>query len=290
MSYFVTNINKEYDNCSLKDFLSSFSLSSDKIKYFINNNCCYINGIIDNNKILKEHDEICIDTSFYDNNDILPIKKELNILYEDEYLLIVEKIANCIIYPDSENNDITMANYVSNYYLEKNLDYKVRHAHRLDYETTGVLIYAKDVITHAALSKMIEEKTLVRKYLAIIEGKSQNKKGFIEAPIGKHRHKKNTMLVSKTGKYAKTFYEVKKENNKYSMVLLKLDTGRTHQIRVHMSHINHPLVGDIKYGANIKESRVLLHSYIVDFIHPITNIKINVISNMPHDFKKYFDT
>lgn len=289
MSYFVTNITKEYDNYLLKDFLSSFYLSTDKIKYLINNNCCYINGIINNNALLKENDEICIDTTFYDDNDILPVKKELKVLYEDEYLLIVEKLHNCIIYPDDVNQDNTMANYISNYYLEKDLFYKVRHAHRLDYDTTGVLVYAKDIITHAAISKMIEEKTLVRKYLAIVEGKLQNKKGYIEAPIGKHRHENGKMVVSKSGKYAKTYYEVKKENNKYSLVLLKLETGRTHQIRVHMSHLNHPLIGDVKYGSTIKEQRVLLHSHIVDFIHPITGNKINVVSQMPLDFKKFFD-
>ena len=112
-------------------------------------------------KILKEHDELCIDTSFYDDNDVLPVEKELNVLYEDEYLLIVDKTANCIIYPDDLNIDNTMANYVSNYYFKNDLNYKIRHAHRLDYETTGVLVYAKDVITHAAISKMIEEKTLI---------------------------------------------------------------------------------------------------------------------------------
>ncbi len=287
MSYFVANIQKEYDGYLLKDFLSSFYLSSEKIKYLINHNCCYINGEINNNKILKEHDEICIDTSFYDDNDVLPVEKELNVLYEDEYLLIVDKIANCIIYPDDLNIDNTMANYVSNYYYKNDLNYKIRHAHRLDYETTGVLVYAKDVITHAAISKMIEEKTLIRKYLAVVEGKLSNKKGFVEAPIGKHRHENGKMVVSKNGKYAKTFYEVIKENNKYSLVSLKLETGRTHQIRVHMSYINHPLVGDSKYGSKINDIRVLLHSHMVDFIHPITKEKIKVVSNIPQEFNKY---
>ena len=289
MSYFVTKLTKEYDGYLLKDFLSSFYLSIDKIKYLINNNCCYINGKINNNKILKEDDEICINTSYYDDNDVLPVKKELNILYEDDYLLIVEKLPNTIIYPDEANVDNTMANYISNYYLERNLDYKVRHAHRLDYDTTGVLVYAKDVITHASISKMIEEKTLVRKYLAIVEGKLTNKKGFIEAPIGKHRHENGKMVVSKSGKYAKTFYEVVKENNKYSLVSLKLDTGRTHQIRVHMAYINHPLVGDVKYNSTVKASRVLLHSHSVDFIHPITKQKIKVVSDIPQEFEKYIN-
>ncbi len=287
MSYFVINVQKEYDGYLLKDFLGSFYLSSEKIKYLITNNCCYINGEINNNKILKEHDELCIDTSFYDDNDVLPVEKELNVLYEDEYLLIVDKIANCIIYPDELNIDNTMANYVSNYYLKNDLNYKIRHAHRLDYETTGVLVYAKDVITHSAISKMIEEKILIRKYLAIVEGKLLNKKGFIEAPIGKHRHENGKMIVSKSGKYAKTFYEVIKENNKYSLISLKLETGRTHQIRVHMSYINHPLVGDGKYGSKINDIRVLLHSHIVDFIHPITKEKIKVVSNIPQEFNKY---
>lgn len=288
MSYFVINITKEYDGYLLEDFLSSFSLSKDKIKYLINNRKCYINGVINNEQILKTNDEICIDTSLYDDNEVLPVKRNLNILYEDEYLLIVDKLPKCIMYPDEVNIDNTMANFISYYYIENDLNYKVRHAHRLDFDTTGILIYAKDIITQAKLSQMIEDGTLVRKYLAVVEGQLKNKKGAIKASIGKHRHENGKMVISQNGKYAKTLYEVLKENEHFSLVLLKLETGRTHQIRVHMSYLNHPLVGDEKYGSSTKEERVLLHSYLVDFLHPITKKKINLVCEEPSIFKKYF--
>lgn len=287
MSYFVLKITKNYDQYLLSDFLSSFYLSNDKIKYLLNNQCCFVNGVISKDVILKTGDELCIDTGFYDVNEVLPVDTKIDILYEDEYLLIVNKLPKCIIYPDDKNTDNTMANYISNYYLKNDLDYKVRHVHRLDYDTTGILVYAKDIITHAALSKMIELGTFVRKYLAITEGKFDKKIGQVKASIGKHRHQNNTMIVSKTGKTAITNYEVVDYQNNKSLVLLKLETGRTHQIRVHMSYIGHPLIGDSKYGSIINDERVLLHSYIVDFIHPMTNKKMHITSDMPNDFKKH---
>ncbi|MBQ8292838.1 MAG: RluA family pseudouridine synthase [Bacilli bacterium] len=289
MSYFVVKIDKKYDSYSLPTYLSSFYLSTDKIKYLINNNCCFINGVVVKDDYqVKEADELCIDTSFYDGNELLPSEKELNILYEDEYLLIISKPAKCIIYPDDLSKNNTLGNYVLNYYLSNDYDYKVRHAHRLDFDTTGCIVYAKDVITHAAICKMIETKELIRKYLAVVEGAIDKKKDLIDLPIGKNRHVNGKMIVSKTGKRAITSYEVLKTKNNKSLVLLKLETGRTHQIRVHMSHLNHPLVGDELYGAKTKEKRVLLHSYMVEFIHPITNKRIKVIDDMPDEMKKYF--
>ena len=290
MSYFLVNIKKEYDGYLFSDFLSSFSLANDKIKYLLNNKCCYINGQVANAESkLKTDDSICIDTNHYDDNDIIPEERDLNILYEDEYLLIVSKPAKCIIYSDDSKKTKTMANYISNYYLKNDLSYKVRHVHRLDFDTTGCLIYAKDIITHSALSAMVEHKTLTRKYLAIVEGVFPKKKGKVDSSIGKDRHINSKMIVSKTGKRALTNYQVLDEKNNKSLVELKLETGRTHQIRVHMAYIKHPLVGDKLYGSNISFERVLLHSSCVEFIHPITKELLIVKDVMPIDMKMNFE-
>lgn len=289
MSYFVEIVTKIHANKSLKDVLSSFFLSSDKQKYLLNNHCCFINGVVSNgNTILNEKDVICIDTSFYDNNNFLPDEYDLKILYEDDYLLIVDKPAKCIIYPDDKIKHHTMANYVLNYYLQRDISAKVRHIHRLDYDTTGCLVYAKDMITQAALSKMIEDGNFMRKYLAIVEGVFTHKKGKIKASISRDRHINGKMIVNKDGKQALTNYEVLGVNHNCSLLLLKLETGRTHQIRVHMSHIGHPLIGDKMYGSKIFSSRVFLHSHIVDFIHPITNQRIYIEYPMPQDMNEYW--
>ncbi len=287
MSYFVVKVIKEYEQYLFGDFLSCFYLSNDKIKYLFSNQCCFINGQVASiNDKISESDIICIDTSYFDHNNIMPEESNLNILYEDEYLLIVNKYSKCIIYPDDIKKNNTMANYVSYYYLKNDLFYKVRHVHRLDFDTTGCLVYAKDIVTHAALSKMIENGTFIRKYIAIVEGVFSNKKGKIDLSIGKDRHINSKMIVAKNGKNALTNYEVLESKNNLSLIELKLATGRTHQIRIHMSYLKHPLLGDRLYGSKIEADRVLLHSSEVEFIHPITKQHVCVKCPMPMDMKK----
>ena len=281
MSFFVAKMIDD-NTLTFKDYLVLNGLSIDKIKYLLNNKCCYVNGNnVDENYLLKNNDSICIDTSFYDEIDYLPTEYKLDILYEDDYLLIVNKPSKCIIYDTDKLN--TMANYIAYYYMINDLNYKVRHVHRLDYDTSGCLVYAKDIITHASLNKMIEDGSFKRYYLAVVENRMAKKEGLIDLSIGKDRHINGKMVVSKNGKKAITHYKVLEETSKYSIVSLKLDTGRTHQIRVHMSAIKHPLFGDSLYGSKIKKDRVLLHSHIVEFIHPITKKKILIECPKPKD-------
>lgn len=286
MSFFVKKID-EFDVLkNIKEYLQSKNLSAEKIKYLFSNKCCYVNGVIVSEDYkLVVNDTLCIDTSYFDGLDYLPTEYKLDILYEDEYLMIINKPAKCIIYDDTMKD--TMANYVAYYYLSNDLDYKVRHAHRLDYDTSGCLVYAKDVITHARLNKMIEDGSFKRYYLAIVENNFNNKSGKITLSIGKDRHINNKMIVSKTGKKAITNYVVKKNMNGHALVSLLLETGRTHQIRVHMSAIKHPLVGDSLYGAKTENERVLLHSHKVDFIHPITNKKVVIECPLPIDMRDF---
>lgn len=288
MSFFVKNIDINDSSKTIKNYLLSKNLSDEKIKYLLNNDCCYVNGmVVSENYELTINDVLCIDTCFFDNLDYSPTENKIDILYEDEYLLLVNKPAKCIIYDDAKYD--TMANYIAYYYMSKDLEYKIRHAHRLDYDTSGCLLYAKDVITHAALNKIIEDGSFKRYYLAVVENEFDNKSGKINYNIGKDRHVNGKMIISKTGKKAVTNYVVKKKFKGYSLVSLLLETGRTHQIRVHMSAIKHPLVGDSMYGSTTKFSRVLLHSHKVDFIHPITNKHIVIECPIPVDMVDFIN-
>ena len=150
----------------------------------------------------------------------------------------------------------------------------------------GIVIFSKDMLTASYMNYIISNHTLNRYYLCYVSGKLKNKKGKIDAPIGEDRHHKSRRRVSKTGQPAVTNYEVLEEKG-YSKLLVKLETGRTHQIRVHLSYIGHPLLGDELYFGDLsKIKRVALHSYKVDFIHPVNFTKIELTKDVPFDMKK----
>ena len=163
------------------------------------------------------------------------------------------------------------------YFITNNINRSIRHVHRLDKDTTGCILYAKDIITHAALSKMLENNQIIRLYHAEVVGKVENK-GTYSNPIGKDRHHNNKMVVSKNGQKAITNYKLLKYdgNKNTSLVEIKLDTGRTHQIRVHFSYNLHPLIGDSIYNPHYSNEKLQLTSYSIEFIHPITRQKVYV--------------
>ena len=184
-----------------------------------------------------------------------------------------------------------MCSRVARYYLDHNINRNVRYAHRLDEETSGILIFAKDFLTLAKLNELIENHTLTRDYLALVSNrfKSNTSLGTINKNIAKDRHVNNKFRVGNgdNSKPAITKYKVLESKGLVSLVYLHLLTGRTHQIRVHMASINHPLLGDTLYGGN-KDilKRVGLHSYHVEFRHPITNEFISLNCPLPQDMNK----
>lgn len=271
-------INKDIN---ARDYLLSFYYSKSKIyKLFLEKKISVNNEIINERKELKSNDILSID---YDEDiDYIPSDLNIDILYEDDYFLMINKPKNIIIHDDSNS----LCNAVANYYKKNNISLNVRFAHRLDYDTTGLIIFVKCPLCLSYLNHFIETHEIRREYIAIINGKLNNKKGTIDLPIGEDRHINNKMRVSKTGKRAVTHYEVIEENNNYSKIKVLLETGRTHQIRCHFSHIGHPLIGDTLYGdkSNLSD-RYLLHSYRIKFIHPITNKEIEVVAKEPEDFK-----
>ena len=281
------SITKESNGKTLREYLEAYHLGNSKIKFLFSNKEILINEQpAQPDTILKEHDEIRI--CFDEKIDYLPDVKKLNIIYEDDYILAVNKPCHILVHPDDKSKRGTMANIVAYYYQNRGWSYPIRYAHRLDMDTTGVLLFAKDALTLAKLDYMISTHELKRTYLCLALGRFKEKKGSIHAPIGEDRHHQQRKRISKTGKDAITYYEVLKEFKGYSLLRVNLKTGRTHQIRVHMAHIGHPLLGDELYGKkDEKYSRVMLHSYEAEFIHPVTQKKLIIHKEPPFDMKKW---
>ena len=197
---------------------------------------------------------------------------DLSILYEDKHLLVVNKPVRMDTHPNAPQQSDTLANAVV-FHLQANGEFMdVRHVHRLDRDTTGAVLFAKHPFAGSILDKMLEERKIKRTYLAIVHGIMTNRKGTIKEPIGRDRHHATRRRVSPGGQTAITHYEVLKTNRRKNLSVVKcqLATGRTHQIRVHFSHIGHPLAGDILYGGKPIFERQALHAVKLEFIHPFT--------------------
>ena len=266
------------------DFLSSFYLGKEKIKYFnINKNSIKVNNNYVNLNYLLNKDDI-LELITNEVLDIKPLKKKINIIYEDDYFLIINKPTNILVHSDgSDNVDNTMCNAVAYYYSVKGYNFPIRYCHRLDKDTTGLMIFVKDPLTEAYIKHQIESRDLHRTYLAIVEG-IIDKESIINKPIGRNRHINNKYMVSSTGKEAITIVKPIKKFKKYTLVNVELKTGRTHQIRVHLSSIGHPILGDTLYGgANNLITRQALHSYYVKFLNPITNNIVEFSAPIPYD-------
>lgn len=213
----------------------------------------------------------------------------IEVCYEDDHVLIVNKPAGIDTHPNDGEND-TLGNAIAYYYQTEGLRTKVRHIHRLDRDTSGGVVFAKHALSGALLDQMLEKRLITRTYVAFVHGQIKQKKGTITAKIGRDRHHPTRRRVSNTGDVAITHYEVIKHYAKENMTLvkLKLDTGRTHQIRVHMSHLGHPIVGDILYGG--KQAgihRQALHAEHIHFVHPFTNESIDVEIPWSDDIKTF---
>lgn len=231
------------------------------------------NKLIKENILLKENDIIDIDIIKDETNDIEETYFNLDVLYEDDYLLIVNKPIGVIIHDDNSAN--TLDNCVAYYYKSTNQRHKVYHVHRLDKDTSGAILYCKQPYLLPLLDKMLQDKKIQRTYLALIVG-SINKKMTINKPIGSDRHHNNRYVISSTGKQAITQIEPLKKANNNTLIKCKLKTGRTHQIRVHLASISHPIVGDTIYG-NTTAERLMLHSCSISFTHPVTNEKLEIV-------------
>lgn len=278
-------IDKTFSNKTIKEYLKANNVGRGRVESIRVNKSSYINSEYRNiESKLSEGDELVF--TFDEEIDFVCDDIDLDVVYEDDYLLLVNKPANIIIHPDDKSKSNTLVNIVANYYKKNNINRQVRFLHRIDKETTGLILFAKDFLSEAILLKDIEQHKVDRKYIALVEGRFAKKSGEINAPIKQDRHKNGKMCVYKDGKEAISNYKVIQEFKDFSMVEFTLKTGRTHQIRVHSSYINHPLLGDVLYGGNMYYiDRVALHSYKVSFIHPISKKSVDISIDLPLDFK-----
>jgi 23S rRNA pseudouridine1911/1915/1917 synthase len=210
---------------------------------------------------------------------------EMNILYEDDYTLVVNKPAGVEVHPSVKGQRGTLAHAVAAYYEHTGQACRVRHIHRLDKETTGPVLYAKNELAHYVFDLAMREKRIARVYVALAEGVVAEPKGVIRAPIGADRHHSTRRRVSETGEPAVTHYEVIEHFADHTLVRLRLETGRTHQIRVHLAHLGHPIAGDGLYGGHRPYMRrQALHGAQLVWLHPWTSERMEVRAPLPDDF------
>ncbi|MGD9677446.1 MAG: RluA family pseudouridine synthase [Vulcanibacillus sp.] len=226
--------------------------------------------------------------------DIIPQPIPLDIFYEDKDIIVINKPANIVVHPTRNHYLNTIANGLIYYWQEKGVQYRFRPVHRLDRDTSGLFVIAKNQYSHHKLALQLNDKNLKRIYHGIVHGRVKDDHGVIEAPILKdpnHGMKRIVEVDNLEAKLAKTYYKTIKSNDCYSLIELELATGRTHQIRVHMAWIGHPLIGDDLYGGNTKIfKRQALHAMKLEFFHPITGKPLSFEATYPDDMKNFLDT
>ena len=270
--------NKTIHSILKNELYFSTRLLTKLIKYkkiFVNNELCNTQNIV------NKGDTIKIDFNYIeDNSNIIPTKMNLDIIYEDEWMLVINKPAGIPIHPSRLHYTDSLSNGIKFYFDVINLNKKIRPVNRLDLGTSGVVIFAKCEYIQECFIKQMLEKTFKKEYLCLVDGILDKKSGTINLPIGR---KKNSIIERcidfENGQTSITHYKVLKEFDNYSLLKCILETGRTHQIRVHMASIGHTVLGDTLYG-NESEivSRQALHSYKIKCIHPVSNKQLEFLA------------
>ncbi|MEG3013775.1 MAG: RluA family pseudouridine synthase [Cetobacterium sp.] len=272
-------------------------------EFFENTTRNYIQKLIDNQNVtvdgkekvkngskLKGNEFIIIRIPEDEILEVLPEDLPIDIVYEDKDMVIINKDPGVIVHPAQGFYTGTLVNAVL-YHIKdlSTINGVIRPGivHRLDKDTSGLIVVAKNDVAHVKLTEMFKDKTIEKRYLCICKGNFKNIKGRIETLIGRDpKDRKKMAVVTENGKVAITNYEIVDSVDNFSLVEVGIETGRTHQIRVHMKSLNHPILGDSTYGNpdNIAK-RQMLHSYYLKFNHPITNEELIIVGDLKEDFK-----
>ncbi len=253
------------------------------------------NKILVNNKAVKPsyklicNDVILVEEIEQDEIDMVKEDIPLNIVYEDDDVIVVNKPSGLVVHPAPGHTHGTLVNgllHHCNQLSNMNGDIRAGIVHRIDKDTSGLLVVCKNNYSHRILAEQLKEKTTTRTYIAIVTGNISHNIGRIEAPIGRDPSNRQKMAVVPNGKPAVTHFKVLDRYRDFTLLELKLETGRTHQIRVHMSYINHPVVGDPLYGVKKQTTEFgqYLHAKKLGFIHPRTNEYMEFTSELPKEF------
>ena len=272
-------------------------ISRSKLQKMIDNGYILVNNKkVKASYLVKENDVVTI-MDYEENNDILPQNIPLDIVYEDEYLLVVNKPSGMVVHPAPGNYKDTLVNALM-YHCNNNLStvngsIRPGIVHRIDADTSGLLLVAKNDRVHDDLAKQISEKSVVRKYICLVHGVISEDSATVDAPIGRDVNNRKKMCVTgENSKDAVTHIKVIERYNDATLIECILETGRTHQIRVHMSYINHPVVNDPVYGYNKLDDKnfgQMLHAMEIGFVHPITHKFMDFKVDPPEEFNKILE-
>lgn len=283
---------KVEDNFSRLDsfLIDKLSMSRSKIQSMIKNGDILVNGSSIKSSYIVKIDDV-IEVNFRDEEVISANaeKMDLDIVYEDDDVIVVNKANGVVVHPAVGNTSGTLVNgllYHSKSLSSINGEFRPGIVHRIDAYTTGLLMVAKNDKAHEFLARQLEEKTTHRKYIALVWGVIPNDTGTIDAPIGRDVNDRKKMAVVSGGKHAVTHFKVLKRYKRASLIEVTLETGRTHQIRVHMNYIGHPVVNDPVYGKRklIDNSGQCLHAKELGFVHPTTHKLMMFSSELPECF------
>lgn len=253
-----------------------------------------LNGIwVHLNDTLHTDDQLTIHIQENESSEkIPPIEHPLDIVYEDEDIIVINKLAGMPIHPSQNNYYNSLANALAYYYQQKGEHFIFRCTNRLDRDTSGLTVIAKHMLSSNILSAAVRRHDIHREYLSIVRGNVTPESGTIDAPLSRKEGSIIERMVDfENGERAVTHYKVIDHKNGHSLISLYLETGRTHQIRIHMKHIGFPLVGDYLYNPDMEYiSRQALHSHRLKFTHPITGKTMEFVAPLPEDMQKILET
>lgn len=288
-------INNEYENTRLDVYLS---------KMFEDKSRSYLQKLVENGNILvneklkkanyklKTNDEITIKMPELEELIVEPEDMDINILYEDSDVIVVNKEQGMVVHPAPGNYSGTLVNALLYHCKDlSGINGVIRPGivHRIDKDTSGVLVVAKNDNAHKKLAEQLKDHSMNREYIALVEGVIKEERGIVDKPIARHPKDRIKMAIVDGGRRAVTHYEIIDRFEKNTLIKCKLETGRTHQIRVHMAHMGHPLVGDPVYGYKKQKFNLegqMLHAKKLGFIHPTKNEYIEFESEIPGYFNE----
>lgn len=262
---------------------------------------------------IRENDEIEVELTELPVEKFEPEDIPLDIVYEDESLAVINKSSGMVVHPGAGVSNGTLANAVAFHFYKnadelRNTNYELRNnrvgiVHRLDKDTSGLIVIAKTEEIHEKLSEQFREREVYKSYIALVHGEIEENKGEIEAPIAREKHNRTKMGVRAHGRYALSLWKVKKRFDKFTLLAVEIKTGRTHQIRVHLASINHPVVGDETYNAGrdktVKDAnarkaiqglnRFFLHAEKLSFTHPVTKEWMAFTAPLPDELESFLE-
>ena len=284
------------DNVRVDKYLAdTLSYSRETITDMIKQGYILVNGQeIKPSYSVKLNDVIEVDESYIKPINVVPQKMDIDIVYEDDDILVINKPSGLVVHPGNGNYDNTLVNgllYYTNNLSDGTEEYRPGIVHRLDKDTSGLMLVAKSNKAHEILADDFKNKKVHREYVALLDGVLPNTTAVVDAPIGRDKNHFQRYCVLAGGKKAITHLRVIKKYKDYTLVRLVLETGRTHQIRVHMAYIGYPVHNDPIYtNKKCSDFGQFLHSEKLDFIHPITKKKMSFERPVPKEFKDFLDS